>query len=180
MNWTKLLQEEMDEAYRATEGLLAMVEDSDLDWKPATGDNWMTMGQLLQHITFACGASFKGFATGDWGVPAEEMENMSPEDMLPPADKLPTTPSVQAAKDALAEDKALALKVLQDVGEERLASDPTPAPWDPRPVALGHRLLGMVAHLANHKAQLFYYLKLMGRPVNTMHFYGMGAPSQAE
>jgi len=38
---------------------------------------------------------------------------------------------------------------------------------------LGHRLLGMVGHLELHKAQLFYYLKLQGKPVNTMHMYGM-------
>ena len=33
----------------------------------------------------------------------------------------------------------------------------------------------MVGHLANHKAQLFYYLKLLGKDVNTMHLYGMGS-----
>jgi hypothetical protein len=34
-----------------------------------------------------------------------------------------------------------------------------------------------VEHLGNHQSQLFYYLKLMGKPVNTMHLYGMGAPA---
>ena len=38
---------------------------------------------------------------------------------------------------------------------------------------LGHRLLGMIGHLTQHKAQLFYYLKLQGKPVNTMHLWGM-------
>jgi hypothetical protein len=175
-----LLKEETEEAYRATEGLMAMVEDKDLNWKPATGENWMTMGQLLQHLTFACGACFKGFATGDWGVPPEDMENMSPDDMLPPAEKLPTTESVKAAQDALAADKKTAFEILAEVGEKRLNNDPAPAPWDPREIPLGQRLLSMVGHLNNHKAQLFYYLKLQGKPVNTMHFYGMGAPSEAK
>jgi hypothetical protein len=31
----------------------------------------------------------------------------------------------------------------------------------------------MLAHLAQHKGQLFYYLKLMGRPVHTGHLWGM-------
>jgi hypothetical protein len=31
----------------------------------------------------------------------------------------------------------------------------------------------MVQHLDSHKSQLFYYLKLMGRDVNTMNLWGM-------
>jgi hypothetical protein len=31
----------------------------------------------------------------------------------------------------------------------------------------------MVGHLAQHKGQLFYYLKLQGKPVNTAHLWGM-------
>jgi hypothetical protein len=31
----------------------------------------------------------------------------------------------------------------------------------------------MIGHLAQHKAQLFYYLKLQGKPVHTGHLYGM-------
>ncbi len=46
-------------------------------------------------------------------------------------------------------------------------------PWDATELLLGHRLLYMVAHLNHHKAQLFYYLKLQGKPVNTSHLLGM-------
>jgi hypothetical protein len=38
---------------------------------------------------------------------------------------------------------------------------------------LGHRLLQMVDHLKSHKAQLFYYFKLQGKPVHTGHLWGM-------
>jgi hypothetical protein len=31
----------------------------------------------------------------------------------------------------------------------------------------------MVGHLNQHKGQLFYYLKLQGKDVNTMHLWGM-------
>jgi len=34
-------------------------------------------------------------------------------------------------------------------------------------------LNAMIGHLATHKAQLFYYLKLQGKPVNTGHLWGV-------
>ena len=55
MNWTELLKSEIDAVYHATEDLMKMVEPDRLSWKPETGDNWMTTGQLLHHITSACG-----------------------------------------------------------------------------------------------------------------------------
>jgi hypothetical protein len=30
-----------------------------------------------------------------------------------------------------------------------------------------------IHHLQQHKGQLFYYLKLQGKPVNTEHLWGM-------
>ena len=51
MNWTKTLEAEMENNYRAAEGLIKLVDKDKLSWKPATGANWMTTGQLLQHIT---------------------------------------------------------------------------------------------------------------------------------
>ena len=173
MNWTEMLKAETEDAYRCADFLMAMVEDGDLDWKPATGDNWMTTGQLLRHMASACGAANKGFVTGDWGLPPDvDPAEMPAEEMLPPAEKLLASDSVAEAREGLAADKQVALEMI-DAAAERM-EDPTPAPWDPRPAPLGLRLLSMINHLNNHKAQLFYYLKLQGRPVNTMHFYGMG------
>jgi uncharacterized damage-inducible protein DinB len=174
MSWTHLLKHEIDSAYKAAEGLLGMVDGDQLTWKPATGSNWMTTGQLLHHLTDACGGTFKGFVTGDWGLPAGvDPSQMAADQMLPPAEKLPCCASVAEAKRLLAADRKTALEMLARCSEERLAQEPAPAPWDPRPMPLGHRLLGMVGHLEQHKAQLFYYLKLQGKPVNTMHMYGM-------
>jgi len=68
MNWTELLNSEIETSYRTTQGLLDLVDPDQLDWKPATGSNWMTSGQLLHHLTDACGAPFRGFVTGDWGM----------------------------------------------------------------------------------------------------------------
>ena len=86
MNWTELLRSEIETTYEVTENLIDLVDERKLDWKPGTGSNWMTLGQLLQHTTNACGMCFRGFVTGEWGMP-EGMDpgDMSPEDMLPSA-----------------------------------------------------------------------------------------------
>lgn len=162
MDWNTLLRSEIETTYKAADGLIAMVDDDALDWKPSTGENWMTMGQLLRHMTEACGVSCRGFVTGDW---------MSDTEMLPPAEKMQTVASVEEARTLLAADKQLSLEMLEQAAThmERAA----PAPWDPTPMPLGQRLLQMVEHLSTHKGQLFYYLKLQGKPVNTMHLYGM-------
>jgi hypothetical protein len=62
---------------------------------------------------------------------------------------------------------------LEGVGEDELANRQTSAPWDPNSrYALGRHLLQMVQHLDKHKSQLFYYLKLQGKPVNTGDLWG--------
>jgi len=172
MTWTELLKSQIESAYASAEGLIGMVEDDKLDWKPATGENWMTMAQLLRHLTDACGASCKGFVTGDWGMPeGVDLSEVLPEEMLPPAEKLPAIGSVSEAKRLLAEDKALALAMIEQSGEQELANRRVNAPWDPREEPLAQKLLAMIGHLDQHKAQLFYYLKLQGKPVNTGHLW---------
>ena len=69
MGLAAMLQQDAKAVYRATEGLFRMVDD--LDWKPATGHNWMTTVPLLMHCTDACGAGVKGFLTGQWPTPAD-------------------------------------------------------------------------------------------------------------
>ncbi len=174
MKGKETLRAEIEAAYHATEGLLDLVEDSSLSWKPATGANWMTTAQLLYHLGDACGACMRGFATGDWGMPkGVDPSQIPPDQMQPPAEKMPAVASVAEARQRLAEDKKLAFEVLDSCSEERLTSAMATAPWDPRPLTLGHRFFQMVEHLNSHKAQLFYYLKLQGKPVHTGHLWGM-------
>jgi uncharacterized damage-inducible protein DinB len=174
MNWMELLKTEIEYNYVVTNKLMDMVDDDQLDWKPSTGSNWMTTGQLLMHLTNACGAGFKGFITGDWGMPeGVEMSDLPPEEMLPSAEKMPAIESVAEAKRLLAEDKQVGLDMLATCSEDKLANETATAPWDPTEMVLGHRLLQMVDHLKQHKGQLFYYLKLQGKPVNTGHLWGM-------
>lgn len=174
MNWTELLRAETQSAYAVTERLLNLVDDNALEWRPSTGTNWMTTGQLLKHLTEACGVCFRGFVTGDWGQPGGmDISELPPEQHLPPAEKLPAVASVAEAKRLFSEDKKLALDMLAACDEERLAHQAAPAPWDATEMVLGHRLLQMVEHLKQHKGQLFYYLKLQGKTVSTCDLWGM-------
>ncbi len=169
MNWTELLKSEIESTYASAGRLLDKVDPNNLNWKPATGSNWMTVGQLLMHISSACGAPCKGFVTGDWGLPpGVKMEDVPPEEMLPPAEKMPGIGTVAEAKKLLAEDKALALRMIDQAGEQSLSNRKLAAPWAPGlELPLGRHLMSMVQHLDKHKGQLFYYLKLQGKPVNT-------------
>ncbi len=174
MNWSELLISQTRLTYSATEGLLDLVDDSMLDWKPSTGENWMTTGQLLLHLTTACGFCFKGFLTGDWTPPeGSEMPEAEEGEMLLPAEKLPVAESVARVKELLAADKQLALATIEEAGEGRLAGDTVKAPWEAEERLLGAQFLLMVQHLAQHKGQLFYYLKLQGKPVDTSQLWGM-------
>lgn len=155
--------------YAVAEKLMDKVDPAMLDWKPATGTNWMSTRQLLMHVTNACGSSIKGFVTGDWGLPeGMDLSTMAEDVMLPSAENLPSVESLGQAKQLLAEDKAVALEMLNAVSEEQLATQISTAPWDTMEFPLGVRMLQMVDHLKQHKGQLFYYLKLQGQPVNTM------------
>jgi uncharacterized damage-inducible protein DinB len=167
MNWTELLKAEIQSTYSVAEKLFDLVDDSALEWKPSTGSNWMSTGQLLRHMTEGCGAPFRAFITGDWGVP--EGTDLTE---LPPAERLSTIAGVAEAKRLLEADKRLALATLATCEEDELAHRPAPAPWDPTEMVLGYRLLQMVEHLKQHKGQLFYYLKLQGKPVSTPDLWG--------
>jgi hypothetical protein len=169
MSWTDTIEKEMEGNYRAAEGLFKMVDKDKLNWKPATGSNWMTTGQLMQHITEACGMCCKGFVTGDWGMPADAPA----ESMLPPAEKMASVKSVDDALQKLAADKKTAFEMVKKVGEKNLATQMVAAPWNPEERPIGHQFLQMAGHLGTHKAQLFYYLKLQGKPVHTGTLYGM-------
>ena len=55
MGWKDALTEQTKGAYAAAEGLISLLSEEDLGWKPASGENWMTVGQLLEHLVESCG-----------------------------------------------------------------------------------------------------------------------------
>ncbi len=144
-----------------------LAEEDKLDWKPESGESWMSTSELLRHLTNACGWCSSNFVNDSW---AAIMAGDGSE--APPT----TVESVAGAKDMLAKDKALALEMVAKAGDEQMQSKLMPAPWDPTPRPLGQHLLQMVSHLSQHKAQLFYYLKLQGKPVNTFTMWGIPEP----
>lgn len=164
MGWKDTLTQQTKGAYKATEGLIDLLTDDDLGWKPATGENWMTIGQLLEHLSESCGTLMRSFVTGEWNLPEGGMQ---------PADKLPTIANLDEAKQRLAADKQAALSTLAELADDDLCNRKVSAPWDKEPLPLGHQLGFMAAHLESHRSQLFYYLKLMGKPVHTGHLWGM-------
>jgi len=164
MGWKDTLVEQTQSAYKAVEGLMALLTDEELAWKPATGENWMTVGQLLEHLVESCGVLMRSFVTGEWDLPEEGM---------PSADELPTVGSVAEAKKRLAGDKKVALDTLTGLTDDDLCSRQVVAPWEKDPRPLGAQLGFMIAHIESHRSQLFYYLKLQGKPVHTGHLWGM-------
>ena len=174
MNLTEMLTKQLDDAYRAADGLMALADDGQLEWKPGSGENWMTTGQLLFHISESCGAVTKGFVTGDWSLLGGDDGSGSGDQPNPPA-TMKSAASVADARARLAADKTLALEMLAAAGEDKLAHQESVAPWNPVPRALGYSIYECIEHLTSHKSQLFYYLKLQGKPVNTMHLWGMAS-----
>lgn len=174
MNWTEFLKQEIETTFKATLGLLDKVDESNLAWKPASGNNWMTVGQLLKHITEGCGAGCRAFVTGDWTLPdGRKMEEVSAEEMIPTAETLPAVKDVDEARRLFGEDIALARKMIEQAGEVDLSGRMVTAPWAPDDVrSLGWMLHEMIQHLNQHKGQLFYYLKLQGKPVSTPDLWG--------
>jgi uncharacterized damage-inducible protein DinB len=167
MAWIETLDREFDFNYKAARTLMRMVRDDELGWKPesppgAEGTGWMTMGQLLLHITEACGKMCECFAKEDWSILTAGQ----------PGSPMPSVPSVAEALRLLDADEALARRSVREAGEERLRTERVKAPWEIEGT-LGQQMLDSAKHLQQHKGQLFYYLKLLGRPVHTGHLWGM-------
>jgi hypothetical protein len=159
MGWKGILKAELEDAYQAARGLILRIEPNSLDWKPQAGENWMTTGQLLYHLTDACGSMFDGFVNGKWEFGE--------------GDSLPSVESPSQALERLDDDRHRAMEVLDGLREADLVDRTVVAPWQKEGHPLGYQLSAMIDHLHSHKSQLFYYLKLQGQPVHTGHLWGM-------
>jgi hypothetical protein len=167
---TEVLVTEAEAAYAIAERLFGRVSDDELSWTPPGGGSWMTVGQLLMHCpSCGCGKAIQGFVTGDWGPWAEESAE---GDHVPPAGTLPSVSTVREALDLLAADRRVAIGCIHAAGETTLVERQVRAPWGGPEMCLFQQLLRMIAHLAQHKGQLFYYLKLMGKDVRTGDLWG--------
>jgi len=169
----QVLIEEAEDCYAITERLFRRVSDHELPWAPAEGRRWMSVGQLLMHCaSFGCGKAIRGFVEGDWGGAAEDG---SDEVHVPPPSALPCVSSVREALALLAEDRRLTMSCIAAVAEADLFERRVAAPWGGGELPLFQQLLHMIEHLAQHKGQLFYYLKLMGKDMSTPDLWGASA-----
>ncbi|MGA2383207.1 MAG: DinB family protein [Gemmatimonadales bacterium] len=173
MTLKQVLVEEAETTYAITRNLVRRVGDAELLWKPASDrTEWMNMGQLLMHCaSFGCGKAIQGFVRGNWGVPEGGAE-VGADMHVPPAAALPSVESVGQALEMLEADRALALACIAETREADLLAQHLTAPWGGPAMPLFQQLLRMIAHLSQHKGQLFYYLKLMGKDVGTSDLWG--------
>lgn len=170
MTLTQVLLSEAAATYDISERLFRRVGDDELPWTPSTGKSWMSVGQLLMHCaSYGCGKAIQGFVTGDWGSGAADSTE---QDHVPPSEALPGVTSVRQALELLAVDRGLAMRCIQAAGEADLLARHVAAPWGGSETCLFQQLLRMIAHLTQHKGQLFYYLKLMGKDVTTADLWG--------
>lgn len=174
MTLKQVLFEEAEANYSIAKKLFRRVSDHELSWTPAAGGNWMSMGQLLMHCaSYGCGKAIQGFVKGDWGVPESSgTDALTSEDHVPPVAALPSVVSVEQALELLASDRSLAVSCIEAADEGKLLNPRVSAPWGGPEVPLFQHLLHMIDHLAQHKGQLFYYLKLMGKNVDTSDLWG--------
>ncbi len=175
MNWTQLLKSEIETACATTARLLDKADPESLDWKPESGGNWMTVGQFLKHITNACGAGCKGSVTSDWGLPAgKKLEDLSPEEALPPAEKMPAVESVEEAKNLPTEDKIIALEMVHQAGEDDLANREIACSLGPRSTLAPRPASSPIgaASSTGTKASYATTSSYQGKPVNTTDLWG--------
>lgn len=172
MKWKQLLEHEIDETYRSSRNLINLLKESDLGWKPSSGSNWMDVSQLLMHMSTACGVPTAEFVNGCNGSPEDlEANQLTLEDVLPSAEHMPRVHTIPEALQLLESDRLMAIAALKSCPEEQLEQSTITTLWDNIPRPLGYRILQMTGHLSQHKTQLFYYMKLMGYPVNTRSLY---------
>jgi hypothetical protein len=155
MNKEEFYQYALD-SFRPTESMLKMVPADKLDWKP--GNSFMTLGQLICHLSSGIGTELNMALTNSWP---------KPEDML--SKEMPAC-SVQEALEKLEKDKTTLRDVLASVSEDEFANKILTVPWGWKS-KMEKMALDFREHFTNHKMQLFTYLKLLGLPVNTETLY---------
>ena len=68
------------DSYRPAESLIKMVPADKLDWQP--GPSFMTLGQVICHLSDGIGDTLNTMIAGSWPKP-EEMEDSMKQDKMP-------------------------------------------------------------------------------------------------
>ncbi|MBI4641582.1 MAG: DinB family protein [Candidatus Tectomicrobia bacterium] len=141
---------QVERLHKLTKKLMSLAPDQP-DWKP--GENFMSLGDLLNHLS---------------GINRAIIRSVKGPDAVPPVgpDKAVTA---QAAISRMEEGFAAAIKVLDELPESDYLNKEVETQIYKGP--LYGMLSRIVEHQTNHKMQLFFYLKLLGKPVNTQTLY---------
>ncbi len=143
--------------------MVSMIPEDKIDWAP--GDGFMTVGQVLKHLTENW-CLLRMMVTGEWPFSSEEE--------MAAAMRLENMPSCtrEEAWPAMEKDLTDAVAYLTDeVSEDDFFSKVVTAPWGFKG-EIWKALLMAQEHQANHKMQLHVYMKLLGLPVDTQTLYG--------
>jgi hypothetical protein len=163
---TVAVRDKVLEALERTEHLVSLVPSDKLDWRPATdvvASRPMTdLGHLLGHL-LDCAAGFCAalyaaypFQLSDFA----DLRHLSVNHACRPeeaASRLEQYCQCIARGFELCTDEDLSRKL--------------PTVFGPQGERLVTLLLGNLEHLLNHKYQLFFYLKLLGVPINSSDLY---------
>jgi hypothetical protein len=146
--------------HRPSAKLISLAPASKLDWKPGPG-NIMSLGQLLHHLSTYPGGLV--MAVNNAFPSSEAFQKFNKEDL-----KNTKTPEIAGRELSRGWDEAKA--ALAGISPTDFQGRMVSVPWGP-PMPMWRTCLGMAEHWLNHKYQLFFYLKLLGQPVNTMTLY---------
>jgi hypothetical protein len=148
------------QAYRPAKTLIEMVPADKLDWRP--GAKFMTLGQLIYHLSLGVGDGVRLLHTGQWPTDQEMIEGMKQEN-------LPSCGAQEAVK-KLEADKQTLRDALAAISEKEFGDKVVSVPWGMHG-KVEVLALSFLEHFTNHKMQLFTYLKLLDLPVNTQTLY---------
>jgi hypothetical protein len=148
------------QAFRPAKTLIEMVPADRLEWRP--GPKFMTLGQLIDHLSLGVGEGVRLLHTGEW--PSDEEMNASMKQ-----ENLPSC-GVEEALKKLEQDKETLRQALAAVSEAEFAEREVSVPWGMKG-KMEILALSFLEHFTNHKMQLFTYLKLLDLPVNTQTLY---------
>ena len=146
--------------HRPSAKLISLAPASKPDWKPGPG-NIMSLGQLLHHLSTCPGGLV--MAINNAFPPRDVFQKFIQEDL-----KNTKTPEIAGRELSRGWDEAKA--ALAGINPTDFQGRMVSVPWAP-PMPMWRTCLGMAEHWLNHKYQLFFYLKLLGEPVNTMTLY---------
>lgn len=148
------------QAFGPASNLIKMVPAEKLNWQP--GPKFMTLGQLICHLSSGVGEGIRLLHSGQWPAMEEMLTGMKQEN-LPSCD-------VEEALRRLEADKEILRKALDEISEADFTGKVVSVPWGFQG-KFELLALSFVEHFTNHKMQLFTYLKLLDLPVDTQTLY---------